>query len=156
VVEEARARGEEVARGVESTARSEAETIRTDARARATEERDRQLADVRTQVAAISVALAQRLIGDSLDEKRQQALINDFFAKVPADARALAGQSVEVVSALPLSDAEKQQVQNQIGATNVTYSVDPGILGGLVLRTDQRVVDGSVRSNLNNLAGRLR
>lgn len=156
VVEEARARGEEVARGVESTARSEAETIRTDARARATEERDRQLADVRTQVAAISVALAQRLIGDSLDEKRQQALINDFFAKVPADARALAGQSVEVVSALPLSDAEKQQVQSQIGATNVTYSVDPGILGGLVLRTDQRVVDGSVRSNLNNLAGRLR
>ena len=156
VVEEARARGEEVARGVESTARSEAETIRTDARARATEERDRQLADVRTQVAAISVALAQRLIGDSLDDKRQQALINDFFAKVPADARALAGQSVEVVSALPLSDAEKQQVQNQIGATNVTYSVDPGILGGLVLRTDQRVVDGSVRSNLNNLAGRLR
>ncbi len=156
VVEEARARGEEVARGVESTARSEAETIRTDARARATEERDRQLADVRTQVAAISVALAQRLIGDSLDEKRQQALINDFFAKVPADARSLAGQSVEVVSALPLSDAEKQQVQSQIGATNVTYSVDPGILGGLVLRTDQRVVDGSVRSNLNNLAGRLR
>ncbi|MBN8638662.1 MAG: F0F1 ATP synthase subunit delta, partial [Anaerolineae bacterium] len=74
----------------------------------------------------------------------------------PADARSLAGQGVEVVSALPLSDAEKQQVQSQIGATNVTYSVDPGILGGLVLRTDQRVVDGSVRSNLNNLAGRLR
>ncbi len=143
-------------RGVETTARSEAETIRTDARARATEERDRQLADVRTQVAAISVALAQRLIGESIDEKRQQALINDFFAKVPADARALAGQSVEVVSALPLSDAEKQQIQSQIGATEISYSVDPGILGGLVLRTQQRVVDGSVRSNLETLAGRLR
>ncbi len=156
VVEEARARGEEVARGVETTARSEAETIRTDARARATEERDRQLADVRTQVAAISVALAQRLIGESIDEKRQQALINDFFAKVPADARALAGQSVEVVSALPLNDAEKQQIQSQIGATEISYSVDPGILGGLVLRTQQRVVDGSVRSNLETLAGRLR
>lgn len=156
VIEEARGRGEEVARGVETTARAEAEAIRNEARARATEERDRQLADVRTQVAAISVALAQRLIGDSLDEKRQQALINDFFAKVPADAKTLTGQNVEVISALPLSDSEKQSIQNQIGASNVSYSVDPGILGGLVLRTDQRVVDGSVRSNLNNLASRLR
>jgi F-type H+-transporting ATPase subunit b len=156
VVEEARGRGEEVARSVESTARAEADAIRTEARARATEERDRQLADVRTQVAAISVALAQRLIGESLDQSRQQALITDFFAKVPAEARSLAGQSVEVVSALPLSDAEKQQIQNQIGASNVTFNVDPGILGGLVLRTEQRVVDGSVRSNLNNLAARLR
>ena len=156
VVEEARSRGEEVARGVEAEARSEAEAIRTDARARATEERDRQLADVRTQVAAISVALAQRLIGDSLDAKRQQALIDDFFAKVPADARSLAGQNVEVVSALPLTDAEKAQIQSQTGAASTTYSVDPNILGGLVLRTDQRVVDGSVRSNLNNLAARLR
>ena len=156
VIEEARARGEEVAKTVQAEARSEADAIRTDARTRATEERDRQLADVRTQVAAISVALAQRLIGESLDQKRQQTLINDFFAKVPADVRSLAGQNVEVVSALPLTDAEKQQIQSQTGATAVTYNVDPNILGGLVLRTDQRVVDGSVRSNLNNLAARLR
>lgn len=156
VVEEARARGEEVARGIETTARTEADAIRTEARARATEERDRQLADVRSQVAAISVALAQRLIGDSLDQQRQQVLINDFFAKVPADARSLSGQQVEVVSALPLTPAEQQRIQTETGATNVSFSVDPGILGGLVLRTQQRVVDGSVRSNLDNLASRLR
>ncbi len=156
VVEEARARGEEVARSVEAAARTEADAIRAEGRTRSTEERDRQLADVRTQVAAISVALAQRLIGESIDQNRQQTLINDFFAKVPAGVSALTGQNVEVVSALPLTDAEKQQVQKETGATAVTYTVDPNILGGLVLRTEQRVVDGSVRSNLDNLASRLR
>lgn len=155
VVEEARARGEELARSVQVEAQTEAESIRADARVRAGEERDRQLADLRGQVVAIAVAMSQRLIGESLDEKRQQALVSDFFAKVPAEARSLGGQ-VEVVSAMPLSDAEQASVKQQVGAQDVTFTVDPSILGGLVLRTEDRVVDGSVRSNLSELAGRLR
>ena len=110
VVEEARSRGEEVARTVEAEARTEAEAIRAEARTRANEERDRQLADLRGQVVSIAVAMSQRLIGATLDEKRQQALVSDFFAKVPADARSLSGQ-VEVVSAMPLSDDEKSACQ---------------------------------------------
>jgi F-type H+-transporting ATPase subunit b len=155
VIEEARARGEEVARQVQAEARQEADNIRAEARARANEERDRQLADLRGQVAAIAIAVAQRLIGESLDEKRQQALINDFFSKVPADARSLQGP-VEVVSAMPLSDDEQARVKSEIGVQDATFTVDPSILGGLVIRTEQRVVDGSVRSGLNELAGRLR
>lgn len=155
VVEEARSRGEEVAASIEADARTEADAIRAEARARANEERDRQLADLRGQVVAIAVAMSQRLIGDTLDEKRQQALVSDFFAKVPAEARQLSG-SVEVVSAMPLSDSEQASVKQQVGGSNVTFSVDPSILGGLVLRTEDRVVDGSVRSNLSELAGRLR
>lgn len=155
VVEEARGRGEEVGRQVAAEAQQEAEAIRRDARARAQEERDRQLADLRGQVAAISIAVAQRLIGESLDEKRQQALISDFFSKVPADARSLQGP-VEVVSAMPLSAEEQARVQRELGVSEITYSVDPSILGGLVIRTEQRVVDGSVRSGLNELSTRLR
>lgn len=155
VVEEARGRGEEVARGVEAEARTEADAIRAEARARANEERDRQLADLRGQVVSIAVAMSQRLIGESLDAQRQQALVSDFFAKVPADARALTG-SVEVISAMPLTDAEKARVQQEIGTSEVTYSVDPSILGGLVIRSADHVVDASVRSNLSELAGRLR
>jgi F-type H+-transporting ATPase subunit b len=155
VIEEARARGEEVARQVEADARQEAETIRAEGHARAAEERDRQLADLRGQVAAISIAVAQRLIGESLDAKRQQALINDFFSKVPADARSLGGP-VEVVSAMPLTPEEQTRVKKEIGVEDVTFSVEPSILGGLVIRSAQRVVDGSVRSGLTELAGRLR
>lgn len=154
VIEEARGRGEELARSVQAEAQTEAEAIRADARERAGEERDRQLADLRGQVVSIAVAMSQRLIGATLDEKKQQALVSDFFAKVPADARSLSGH-VEVVSAMPLTDAEKQTVSKEVG-DDVSYSVDPSILGGLVLRSQDHVVDGSVRSNLSELAGRLR
>lgn len=155
IVEEARGRGEELARSVQAEAQTDAEAIRTEARERAGEERDRQLADLRGQVVSIAVAMSQRLIGAALDEKRQQALVSDFFAKVPADARSLSGH-VEVVSAMPLTDAEKKTVTKEVGSEDVTFSVDPSILGGLVLRSEDHVVDGSVRSNLTELAGRLR
>lgn len=155
IIEEARGRGEELAHSVQAEAQTEAESIRTEARERAGEERDRQLADLRGQVVSIAVAMSQRLIGAALDEKRQQALVSDFFAKVPADARSLSGH-VEVVSAMPLTDAEKKTVTKEVGSEDVTFSVDPSILGGLVLRSEDHVVDGSVRSNLTELAGRLR
>jgi F-type H+-transporting ATPase subunit b len=155
LIDEARSRGEDVARQVEAEARAEADRIRSDAREAANTERDAQLADLRGQVASISVAVAQRLIGEALDAKRQQALIDDFFAKVPADAKALGG-SVEVVSAMPLTDKEQTKVRKEIGAENVTFRVDPDILGGLVIRSEDRVVDGSVRSGLTELAGLLR
>ena len=154
MIEEARGRGEEVAAGVQAEAHTEADAIRAEARARAGEERDRQLADLRGQVVSIAVAMSQRLIGATLDEQRQQALVSDFFAKVPADAKSLKG-SVEVVSAMPLSDDEKKRVAKEIGSKDLSYVVDPSILGGLVLRSEDRVVDGSIRSNLTELAGRL-
>lgn len=155
IAEEARARGEEIARQIEAEARAEADRIRAEGTTRAEEERNRQLADLRGQVAAISVAMAERLIGASLDEKRQQALVSDFFTKVPADARQMTG-AVEVVSAMPLSADEQQRVLREIGASDATFTVDPDILGGLIIRSQDRVVDGSVRSGLNELAARLR
>jgi F-type H+-transporting ATPase subunit b len=154
VVEEARGRGEELAKAIEAEARADAEKTRSDAQAGIVEARNVELAGVRGQVAAIAVAVAQQLIGEALDAKRQQALIADFFAKVPAEAKSLSG-SVEVVSAMPLSDSEQAKVKKETGADDVTFSVDPAILGGLVIRAGDRVVDGSVRSNLGELAGRL-
>ena len=155
VIDEARGRGEGVAKQVEADARAAAEKIREDARAAAVEERNTQLAGLRNQVAAISLAVAQQLIGETLDEKRQQALINDFFAKVPAEAKSLKGDVV-VVSAMPLSDAEQNKAKKEIGAANVSFQVDPSILGGLIVRSGDRVVDGSVRSGLNDISQRIR
>ncbi|MBN8617925.1 MAG: F0F1 ATP synthase subunit B [Anaerolineae bacterium] len=153
-IEEGRSRGEEVAKQIEAEARSAAEKIREEARSAAASERDQQLAGLRGQVAAISMAAANKLIGEALDAKRQQALIDDFFAKVPDSAKKLGG-SVEVVSAMPLSADEQKKVQKEVGAENVTFSVDPSILGGLIVRSGDRVVDGSVRSGLSELSSRL-
>ncbi len=155
LVEEARVRGDEVAKQAASAAQSEAEQLRADAREHAEVEMNRRLADLRGQVAAISVAMAERLIGTGLDEKRQQALVSDFFAKVPQGALSMSG-NVEVVSAMPLTDAEKSKVKKEVGASDVSYSVDPNILGGLIVRSEDKVVDGSVRNSLGDLASRLR
>lgn len=155
IIEEARARGEEVAKAVENEARAAAEKIRADELVKVEAERNKQLADLRGQVAAIAIAMSQKLIGETLDEQRQQALIKDFFAKVPAEAKSLSG-AIEVVSAMPLTDDEIENVKAQTGASEVTNIVDPNILGGLIIRSTDRVVDGSVRSSLNDLAARLR
>jgi F-type H+-transporting ATPase subunit b len=154
LVEEARSRAEEVGKQVEADARAEAEKIRSDARIASAAERDQQLAALRGQVADISIAVARRLIGESLDEKRQNALISDFFTRVPAEAKKLGGD-VEIVSAMPLSADEQAKAKKEIGAGNVTFTVDPSILGGLIVRSGDRVVDGSISSSLNDLAGRL-
>jgi len=155
IIDEARSRGEEVGKTVEAQARAQADKIIADAQSRAEEERNAQLAGLRGQVASISIAVAQRLIGENLDQKRQQALIEDFFSKVPDSAKKLAG-SVEVVSAMPLSDQEQAKVKKETGADAVNFSVDPSILGGLILRSGDKVVDGSVRSGLTGLSEKLK
>jgi F-type H+-transporting ATPase subunit b len=154
LIEEARGRGDQVAKDIESSARADADKIRADARAAAEAARDTQLADLRGQVLAISVAMTERLIGETVDSKKQQALVTDFFSKVPAEAKKLSG-SVEVVSAMPLEDKEQSKVKKELGADEVTFRVDPSILGGLIVRAGDRVVDGSIRSGLSGLSGRL-
>jgi F-type H+-transporting ATPase subunit b len=153
-IEEGRARGEELAKQIEAEARAEAERIRAEARTASAAERDQQLAGLRGQVSEISMAVSRRLIGETLDQKKQSQLVSDFFARVPVEAKKLGGD-VEVVSAMPLTDDEKSKVQKEIGAANISYVVDPSILGGLIVRAGDRVVDGSIRSGLNELAGRL-
>ncbi len=66
------------------------------------------------------------------------------------------GGEVEVISAMPLTDEEQNRIRTETGAANVNFQVDPSILGGLIIRSQERVVDASVRNSLNDLAGRLR
>ncbi len=155
LIEEARGRAEEQAKALTDEANHNAEEIRTRARAEAEEERNALLGEVRSQVAELAIAAAERVISQSVDEKKAQAIIADFFSKAPADVRNL-GTDVEATTALPLTDAEKSQLATQLGAKNITYKVDPSILGGIVLRAGERVIDGSVRSNLQELAGQMR
>ena len=60
---------------------------------------------------------------------------------------------MNVTSALPLSAAEQDQVKGdlarQVGQIGeVSFDVDPGILGGLVVRVGDKVIDGSVSGKL--------
>ncbi len=69
-------------------------------------------------------------------------------------------QRVQVVSVTPLDDAALGRVREKIASAfsfdpiieNVTY---PKLLGGLVIRVNNKVYDGSLRSRLNQLAKRM-
>lgn len=147
---------ESAAKDVEAKAHADARAIKANAQTEATEERNRILADLRGQVTAISIAAANKLVGDSLDEKRQHQLINDFFSRVPAGVSELKGEAAEITSALPLTDAEKQSAAKMLGIKNVQFKVDPAILGGLIVRVGDHVVDDSVANRIDALQESLR
>ncbi len=155
VLEEARQRGEEQLKQMLREAQAEAEKVREQARAQAEEERNRILAEARDDIVALALAAAERLVGETLDEKRQKAILKRFFAGVPAEAKGL-GQKIVVISAVPLADDEKAEVLKITGAKEIEYKVDPSILGGMILRAGDKVVDGSVRGDLSALSMALR
>jgi F-type H+-transporting ATPase subunit b len=155
LVEDARQRGEEQIKQLLRDAAAEAEQVRAAARTQSEEERNRMLADTRDQIAALAIAAAERLIGDALDEKRAKSVLKRFFSEVPAEAKGL-GKQITVISAVPLADDEKAEVKKLTGADQIDYKVDPAILGGLVIRAGDKVVDGSVRGDLSALAAQLR
>jgi F-type H+-transporting ATPase subunit b len=160
-VREATERAEVASREVLARVDNEAAKARESALADAAVERDRILADMRGQVAALAMAAAQKLVGDALDEKRQHALLDEFFSGVKAGKVVvlqdidISGGSAEITSALPLTDAEKETVRTdivaKIGSQTVTFRVDPSILGGLVVKVGDKVVDGSVAGQLETL-----
>jgi len=152
--EEARGRGEEAAKGILDEARAEAEKVLAESREKASEEMTRQLSELRGQVASLAIAAAQKLIGDAMDEKQQRAQVDKFFTEAPEAAAGLGG-TLEVVTALPLTEAEKADVKKRTSASEVTFVVDPGILGGMIVRGGDRVIDGSMRAGLREIAGRL-
>lgn len=154
LVAEANVRADQAAASVAAKAEADAARALQTARQDAEGERNRILGDLRSQVAALAIAAANKVVGATLDEQRQRALINEFFAKVPADVRVnLSGVSgkATVTSALPLTPAEQASVRTDLGLGAAEFKVDPAILGGLVVRVGDRVVDGSVSGKLGAL-----
>ena len=166
VVREATERAASAAKDVKAAAEVEAAKARETARAEAEAERNRILGDLRGQVAALAIAAAQKLIGEALDEKRQHALIDEFFSGVKSGKVALLaeadfkGESAEVTSALPLSpteqDAVKKNILSKAGAQAVSFRVEPAILGGLVIKVGDKILDGSVSGRLEGLRQNLK
>lgn len=148
---EAVASAEESRKGIESEAAEQSRVILAQADSDAEERRNGALGDMRGQVAAIAMAAANKIVGESLDEKRQKALIGDFFSKVPDDVSSLSGSSAEITSALPLTDKEMTAAKKAIKADDVSFKVDPNIMGGLIVKVDDQVVDNSVAGQMSSL-----
>ena len=166
IVREANERAQGVAKEVKFEAEAEAAKAREAALGEAEIERNRILGDLRGQVAALSIAATQKLVGEALDENRQRILLDEFFSGVKSgkvvvlDDASFKGESAEVVSALPLTEKEqdtvKKDVLAKVGAQAVTFRVDPSILGGLVIKVGDKLMDGSVAGRLSDLGQNLK
>ncbi len=63
---------------------------------------------------------------------------------------------VQITSAIPLDEATVRSIGDRIGSQTgrriqLSADVDPDVLGGLVLRVGNSVVDASIRNRLENL-----
>jgi F-type H+-transporting ATPase subunit b len=82
-------------------------------------------------------------------------LIDEFFSGVKGGkvvvADGLTGDLAEVTSALPLTSDEQQSVKKSVSVKEVSFKVDPSILGGLVIKVGDKILDGSVAGKLEGL-----
>ncbi len=158
-VGEATQRAEQAAAAVRAAAEEEKARILKGAADDAEQARNSALADLRPQVVALSLAAAQQVVGNVLkkDESYARSLVEEFFSGIKADKVTMlegvnaSGASAEVTSALPLSNSEQATVKKDLGVSNVSFRVDPDILGGLVVRVGDRVIDASARGKLEGL-----
>jgi F-type H+-transporting ATPase subunit delta len=67
---------------------------------------------------------------------------------------------VQVTSAIELADDDQKRITGQLAASlgkevQITTQVNSELLGGLVIRVGDRIIDGSARQRLNALKGSL-
>jgi len=100
------------------------------------------------------------LVGNVLGviaSKRRLFALEDIIRAYQALVSAHRGEiAAEVTTAQPLSDASREAVEQALktavgSAVTVETSVDPELLGGMVLRVGSRMVDSSLRTKLQRL-----
>jgi len=84
--------------------------------------------------------------------------ITEIFQSLRAEAE----KTVEVVvtSAFDLTDSQKQKIASALKTRmkreiRLNCEIDPALLGGVVIRAGDRVIDGSARTRLSELASAL-
>lgn len=83
--------------------------------------------------------------------------ISDEYQELLDNYRGVEGAQVaEVTTAVPLDDEEKlrlaKRITDMVGKPVVLRSeVDPGVIGGIIIRVGDKLIDGSIRSKLEAL-----
>lgn len=164
IVQEANERASLIGDEVRSKALADTQKEREAAMEEMEIEKRHMLTKMRSRVVKLSISAATHLIGETLseNEERQHQLLDEFFSGIKdgkvtiLENTELTGRDAHVTSAVPLTDEEKLTIKNYLlksldPALDIDFSVDTSILGGLVVRVGDHVVDGSVAGQLQQL-----
>lgn len=95
-----------------------------------------------------------------IEANRLDAISEIFvqYEKLLGDSRGVS--EAEVVSARPLSDGDIRRIGERLESRygrkfNLKNTVDPSVIGGLIIKTDGMVIDASIGGRLERLAGAL-
>jgi len=159
-------RADDLALQIREQAEQEAVDIRLAAQDSARQIREDALKDLRGEVVSLALAAARQVVETSMDEVKQHAVIDSFFNGLEdgsinlLEGKRIRPGKIQVTSALPLRDEEKQLIQGDLARrleedVEIVYRVAPEILGGLIIRIGDRVVDGSAAGKLRDLSSSL-
>ncbi len=90
--------------------------------------------------------------------KELHAICAEFIAKIKEYKKI---GSVQVISAMELNDEWKEKIREKLLKTTdykeleICYRVDESLIGGMIIRLKDRVVDSSIKSRLELLKGQL-
>lgn len=106
---------------------------------------------------AVDPALVARALYDSLVQTLRandaEDQLDDVIAQFVDLVRGSGPRTAVVTSAVQLSQVQQDEILRQLrgkhgAALDVTFEVDPEILGGLIVQVGDSVLDDSVRSRL--------
>ncbi len=115
-------------------------------------------------MAGIDAAATARALYDALRQTLRNNGAEDQFDEVLSQfielVRGSGPREALITSAIPLDQEQKnaiiQQLRSKYGpALEVSFEVDPAILGGLIVRVGDHVLDESVRSRLSAVQQRM-
>ena len=101
-------------------------------------------------------ALTTKFLGLLADKRRAFALRDVIEAYASLLSGEKGEEQAEVVSAIPLTEAQAKDVQDKISKSvgktvTMTQRVDPSLMGGLVVRVGSRMIDASLKTKLHQL-----
>ena len=89
--------------------------------------------------------------------KNRLRIVEDLITEYNRLANAHYGrETAEIVTAVPLSNEERERLQERLAAVTgkelvLATQVDPNIMGGVVAKVGDKLIDGSVRTRLQEL-----
>lgn len=97
-----------------------------------------------------------------LVDRRRETSFNDIVDEFVDLANANRGiVEANVTTAVELNDTEKGELSSILARltgqkVQISYAVDPSIIGGVIVRMGDKIIDGSVKTRLTTLKDRLK